>query len=68
MIQRDAVWWLHDQVPKLYKTANYAQLYPLCLRKVLFMVNLDEYCQTDGWPADNDRHLYFKVKIYNIKC
>jgi len=60
-IQRDALWWLHDVVPKLFKTASFNQLYPRCLHKVLFMVGHDEYYMTDGWPEEKDRPLYFKA-------
>ncbi len=54
------MWWFQDSVPVQFKPQT-PQLYPKCLHKVLFMVNMEEYFMTDGWPAENERPLYFKA-------
>ncbi len=43
------------------KTADFHRYYPHCLKKVLFMVNHEEYFYADGWPTENERPLTFKV-------
>eukprot|EP00092_Neocalanus_flemingeri_P015764 GFUD01017066.1.p1 GENE.GFUD01017066.1~~GFUD01017066.1.p1 ORF type:complete len:2079 (+),score=577.03 GFUD01017066.1:73-6309(+) len=59
-ITRDAVWWLHDVVPKLYKPDPV--VYTAMLYKTLFMApNHEEYHRLDGWPAEGDRGLFFKL-------
>ncbi|QQP56262.1 Uncharacterized protein FKW44_000862, partial [Caligus rogercresseyi] len=62
-IQHEALVWLHDRVPKVFKPEGMAS-YSACLHKVLFMLNLvsmEEYIRIDGWPAENDRSLFFKA-------
>ena len=59
-ITRDAVWWLHDVVPKLYKPDPV--VYSAMLYKTLFMApSPEEYHRLDGWPVDGDRGLFFKL-------
>ena len=59
MIQRDSMFWFHEIVPKTFKTCM--PHYPKQLHKVLFMVPHEEYVMQDGWPAENERHIYFKA-------
>lgn len=35
--------------------------FPRNLHKVLFITNHEEYFGVDGWPAENERHIYFKA-------
>jgi len=59
-ITRDAVWWLHDVVPKLYKPDPV--VYMAMLYKTLFMApSHEEYHRLDGWPSEGDRGLFFKL-------
>ncbi|XP_040574316.1 integrator complex subunit 1 [Lepeophtheirus salmonis] len=65
-IQNEALIWLHERVPKIFKPEGQAgqASYQQCLHKILFMLNLvsvDEYIRIDGWPAENDRNLFFKA-------
>ena len=46
-------------VPGQY--APSAQLFSKCVYKVLFLANHEEYFNVDGWPAENDRQLYYRV-------
>ena len=53
------MWWFHEVVPGQY--APSAQLFSKCVYKVLFLANHEEYFNVDGWPAENDRQLYYRV-------
>ena len=59
-ITRDAIWWLHDVVPKLFKPDH--NTYSKMLYKTLFMTPThEEYFRMDGFPIDGDRPLFFKL-------
>nr|CAD7453362.1 unnamed protein product [Timema tahoe] len=53
MIQREAVWWLHETVPRIYRPT--APEFVHALHKVLFMEHLEQYYNKDGWPQESDR-------------
>ncbi|XP_033109193.1 integrator complex subunit 1-like isoform X2 [Anneissia japonica] len=61
-IHRDAVWWLHTVVPKMYQ--NIQTTFLPCLRKVLLMDALESYCKVDNWPQEIERsvmaYLFFQ--------
>lgn len=59
VIQRDAVWWLHTVLPKFMeiKPSEYVQ----CLHKVLFMENVEQYCNKDNWPPEGDRGIFMRL-------
>ena len=60
IIMRDAMWWMHEVVPKLYKPDG--STYTSQLYKLLFMApSHEEYFKIDGWPVENDRALFFKL-------
>ncbi len=59
-IQKDAMWWFLEVVLKIYKPSS-SNIYAKSLHKVLFMINHEEYSMIDGWPAENERPMYFKV-------
>lgn len=62
LIQRDAMWWFLDMVPKYFvQKGTSPALFAKCLHKILFMTSHDEYFLIDGWPGEVDRHVYFKA-------
>ncbi|XP_046407555.1 integrator complex subunit 1 [Ischnura elegans] len=54
-IQRDAVWWLHETVPKMYRPGSSEFVH--ALHKVLFMEQPEQYYKWDSWPVESDRPL-----------
>ncbi|KAK2190119.1 hypothetical protein NP493_86g01019 [Ridgeia piscesae] len=58
-IQRDAIWWLHTVVPKMFdcKSADYIH----CLKKALFMEKFEYYYKLDNWPPEIDRGLMLRL-------
>ncbi|XP_022109567.1 integrator complex subunit 1-like isoform X2 [Acanthaster planci] len=59
VMQRDAVWWLHTVVPKMFKVNQ--QDFNQCLQKVLFMESSESYCSKDNWPPESDRSLLLSL-------
>jgi len=60
IIMRDAMWWMHEVVPKLYKPEG--STYTSQLYKLLFMApSHEEYFKIDNWPVEADRALFFKL-------
>ncbi|XP_021917589.1 integrator complex subunit 1 [Zootermopsis nevadensis] len=58
-IERDAVWWLHETVPRMYRPS--AAEFVHALHKVLFMEHPEQYYNRDMWPPENDRPLMFRL-------
>nr|XP_058960995.1 integrator complex subunit 1-like isoform X3 [Pocillopora verrucosa] len=58
-IQRDAVWWLHIVVPKMFTPSGKDFL--SCMNKVLFLDSAESYTGKDNWPPDNDRSLLLSI-------
>eukprot|EP00095_Tigriopus_kingsejongensis_P007538 snap_masked-scaffold104_size368486-processed-gene-0.6 protein:Tk07538 transcript:snap_masked-scaffold104_size368486-processed-gene-0.6-mRNA-1 annotation:"isoform cra_c" len=62
LIHRDAMWWFSEVVPKAFMNKGVVtSVYAKCLHKILFMTSHEEYFSVDGWPGENDRHIYFKA-------
>lgn len=59
VIQRDAVWWLHTIVPKMFKPGRNDFVH--CLHKVLFMEQQEHYYNKDNWPMENDRLMMLRL-------
>ena len=59
-IQQDALAWFRDTAVKCYKPDSTTSYLP-GLHKLLFIAGSEEYYRMDGWPADNERGLYFKA-------
>ncbi|XP_048575697.1 integrator complex subunit 1 [Nematostella vectensis] len=58
-IQRDAVWWLHTVVPKMFNLT--AKEYNACLQKVLFLEPVENYSGKDNWPSEADKGLLYSL-------
>ncbi|XP_069674723.1 integrator complex subunit 1 isoform X2 [Periplaneta americana] len=58
-IERDAVWWLHETVPRMYRPSGSEFVH--ALHKVLFMEHPEQYYNRDLWPPENDRPLMFRL-------
>ncbi|XP_071443700.1 integrator complex subunit 1 [Hetaerina americana] len=54
-IQRDAVIWLHETVPRMYRPGPSEFVH--ALHKVLFMEQPEQYYKWDSWPFESDRPL-----------
>ncbi|XP_071797108.1 integrator complex subunit 1-like isoform X1 [Asterias amurensis] len=59
VMQRDAVWWLHTVVPKMFKVNQ--QEFNQCLQKVVFLEPSESYCSKDNWPPEADRSLLLSL-------
>ncbi|XP_031573151.1 integrator complex subunit 1-like [Actinia tenebrosa] len=59
VIQRDAVWWLHTVVPKMFNPNGKDFLN--CLQKVLYLEPLESYCAKDNFPTEADRNLFYNL-------
>lgn len=58
-IHRDAVWWLHIVVPKMFNPSGKDFL--SCMHKVLFLEPMETYVGKDNWPPENDRSLLTSI-------
>ncbi|XP_063229314.1 integrator complex subunit 1 isoform X2 [Bacillus rossius redtenbacheri] len=58
-IQKEAVWWLYETVPRLYRPS--ASEFVHALHKVLFMEHLEQYYNKDMWPPEGERALLMRL-------
>ncbi|GFQ87230.1 integrator complex subunit 1 [Trichonephila clavata] len=58
-IQKDAVYWMHSIVPKVYKPGRNEFIH--CIHKLLFMEQIEHYYNKDNWPTENERMLLLRI-------
>ena len=55
VMQKNAVWWLHKQVPKQYRIMG--KHYYTSLKQVLFLDDSSNYTSKDNWPGEQERDM-----------
>ncbi|KAK7791007.1 hypothetical protein R5R35_007901 [Gryllus longicercus] len=58
-IERDAVWWLHNVAPKLFRPSQAELLH--MLHKILFVDHPEQYYNKDNWPPESERGLFMRM-------
>lgn len=57
IIMRDAMFWVQTVIPKIVDLKGKEFVH--CIRKVLFLENMEHYYNKDNWPPENERNYMF---------